>query len=179
MTSELIEHAELAGLMRSATHEVFSTMLGMSLEELDFLVESEPNSSQGGVLSLIGFTGRWMGTGSFLCTPSTACRIADALFLTEHSSVEDEVMDGIAEMTNMILGNVKTELEERLGPMLLSIPTVIYGRNFVKRSLTRRDWVVVPFVHEGDRIEIHLCLAENPNPEPVRSTHSRPYSLHV
>mgnify|MGYP000499717273 CR=1 FL=1 len=179
MTNGQIDHAELASLVRSATHEVFTTMLGMSLEALDFHVEAEPNSSQGGVLSLIGFTGRWMGTGSFLCTPAMACRIADALFLTEHSSMEDEVMDAVAEMTNMILGNVKTELEEGLGPMLLSIPTVIYGRNFVKRSLTRRDWVVIPFVFDGDRIEIHLCLAENPNPEEVRSTHNRPCSLHV
>jgi CheY-specific phosphatase CheX len=69
----------------------------------------------------------------------------------------------VGEMTNMILGNVKTELEELLGPMFLSIPTVIYGRNFIKRSVGKREWLVVPFEMDNERLEIQICLAQNPN----------------
>jgi chemotaxis protein CheX len=61
----------------------------------------------------------------------------------------------------MIIGNVKTSIEERLGPMGLSIPTVIYGRNFSSRTVGKQNWTVVPFHLGEERLEIQLCLAPN------------------
>jgi chemotaxis protein CheX len=58
----------------------------------------------------------------------------------------------------MILGNVKTGLEEELGPMGLSIPTVIYGRNFTTRSVGNSQWTVVPFECAGETVNVHVCL---------------------
>jgi chemotaxis protein CheX len=63
----------------------------------------------------------------------------------------------------MILGNVKTTFEETLGPMGLSIPTVIYGRNFTTRSVGHCEWSVVPFELDGDYIEIQISLAKRAN----------------
>ena len=80
--------------------------------------------------------------------------------MVEYTAVDDEVLDAVAEVTNMILGNVKTSLEERLGPMGLSIPTVIYGRNFSSRTVGKQEWTVVPFDCDGERLEVQLCLAE-------------------
>jgi chemotaxis protein CheX len=80
--------------------------------------------------------------------------------MSEYAAVDDEVLDAVAEVTNMILGNVKTALEERIGPMGLSIPTVIYGRNFSSKTVGKQEWTVVPFDCEGERLEVQLCLAE-------------------
>jgi chemotaxis protein CheX len=44
--------------------------------------------------------------------------------MTEASSVDEDVLDAVAEITNMIIGSVKTDLEGELGPLGLSIPTV-------------------------------------------------------
>ena len=52
------------------------------------------------------------------------------MLMTEASAVNEEVLDAMAELTNMVIGNVKTKLESQLGPLGLSIPTVVYGRNF-------------------------------------------------
>jgi CheY-specific phosphatase CheX len=41
----------------------------------------------------------------------------------------------------------------------LSIPTVIYGRNFTSRSVGNNDWVVLPFAYGGDILEVRICLA--------------------
>jgi chemotaxis protein CheX len=76
-----------------------------------------------------------------------------------YEAIDEEVLDAIGEVTNMVLGNVKTALEEELGPMGLSIPTVIYGRNFSTRSVAKSKWTVVPFSCEGERVEVHFCLA--------------------
>jgi len=74
----------------------------------------------------------------------------------------------------MVIGNVKTLLEEDLGPMGLSIPTVIFGRNFASRTVGTFEWTVVPFLFDGERIIIQICLAPQKNaikPKPHVNMH--------
>lgn len=175
----MLEPERLENIVHKAATTVFETMLDMKLTPLASYREQQRPQPSGGVLSLVGFAGVWTGTGTFSCTAEMACRIADALFMSEHGAVEEEVLDAVAEMTNMILGNVKTELEEILGPMLLSIPTVIYGRNFVKRSLGNREWTVFPFDINGEKVEVQMCLGPSETPDPLRPGFVRPYGVHV
>ena len=58
--------------------------------------------------------------------------------MTESPAVNEEVLDAVGELTNMIIGNVKTVAEAIVGPLNLSVPTVIYGRNFTSRSLGKQ-----------------------------------------
>ncbi|MEO8130562.1 MAG: chemotaxis protein CheX, partial [Bryobacteraceae bacterium] len=110
--------------------------------------------------------GSWVGTGSVSCTAACACKISSQFLMAEYTSVNEDVLDAIAEITNMVIGNVKTLLEEDLGPMGLSIPTVIFGRNFASRTVGTFEWTVVPFSFEGERIVIQICLA--PQKEAIR-----------
>ena len=69
----------------------------------------------------------------------------------------------------MIVGNVKTFFEEKHGPLGLTVPTVIYGRNYQTRSAGVKDWVLVR-VHSGDEImDINFCLM------PSRALHHAPH----
>jgi chemotaxis protein CheX len=144
--------------VRTSTTSVFSTMLGLEVEHQDERVDREAPASSGGVLSFIGMAGSWAGTGVVCCTADFARRICAALLLTDSPSVDEDVLDAMGELTNMIIGNFKTMAEEHLGPLGLSIPTVIYGRNFVLRSAGHNDWIVVPFTCDGESIEIRVCL---------------------
>ena len=150
--------------IKQATLDVFETMLGTSATPGETYQETRVMTPSDGVVSLIGLAGPWMGTGSLACSPSMACVISGKLLMTEFDSVNDEVLDAVAEVTNMIIGNVKTMLEAQLGQMALSIPTVVFGRNFTARSASSEEWVVVPFAVENDRLEVKLCLAQNLHP---------------
>ena len=97
-------------------------------------MEKEEAVPSSGVVSLIGLAGAWVGSGSLACSASCAAKIASALLMTPYTAIDEDVLDAVAEVTNMIIGNVKTALESRLGAMGLSTPTVIYGRNFQTRS---------------------------------------------
>ena len=81
----------------------------------------------------------------------------------EYSAVTEDVLDTVAEVTNMVVGNVKTHLENRLGAMGLSTPTVIYGRNFQTRGARNQEWTVVPFSLDGERMCIQICVVPNPD----------------
>lgn len=157
--SEMITHDEITEMIRHATQSVFSMMLGIELESCDSFVEEDPPGPSEGVLALIGLAGTWAGSGTFSCSAEMARKISSSLLMAEYESINDEVLDAIGEVTNMVLGNVKTSLEEKLGPMGLSIPTVVYGRNFTTRSMAKASWSVVPFKLGGETIKVHLCLA--------------------
>jgi chemotaxis protein CheX len=152
-----------------ASLQVFSTMLGEEIQRGKVSVENGPPDSNDGVVSFIGLTGPWAGTGSLSCSPTLACRVCSSMLMTESSAVDEEVLDAVAELTNMILGSVKTDLEQHLGPLGLSIPTVVFGRNFKAKSGSN-EWIVVEFLWHEESFLVKLYLAPKD-----RTTHITPH----
>jgi hypothetical protein len=46
--------------------------------------------------------------------------------------------------------------------MTLSIPTVVYGKNFSTTSTGHEDWIVVSFLWETNRLNVRLRLTSRP-----------------
>jgi len=152
-------HEYILNSIRRAAADVFTTMVGMELTPASEVVESGTPEPAGGVVSFIGVAGAWAGTGSLTCSPELACVISSRMLSSEINSINEEVLDAIAELTNMIIGSVKTDLEARLGPLGLSIPTVVYGRNFHTRSANANQWNIVRFPFGRDELAVKFCLA--------------------
>lgn len=151
-------HDLVVNCIVSASRNAFSTMLGVEIRTGEVTVERGAPDANDGVVSLIGLAGSWTGAGSISCSPALACRICSVMLMTESTSVNEEVLDAVAELTNIIIGSVKTDLEEHLGPLGLSIPTVVFGRNFRTRSAANSDWIVVNFDWDEERMQVRLCL---------------------
>jgi chemotaxis protein CheX len=158
-----LPQAELALAIRLSTEEVFSTMLGLNLTVGEVFTAKEGLEPASGVVSIVGFAGPWIGSGSLSCTATFACKVASSFLQDQFAAVNEDVLDSVAELTNMIIGNVKTHLEDKVGAMGLSTPTVIYGRHFQTRSARNQEWTVVPFSLEGDRMCIQVCILPNPD----------------
>lgn len=147
--------------MRAATEDVFQTMLMVPIEREPSFHELAASQSFDGVIAFVGLAGSWAGSGRIACSPALACRISGALLSCEFSAVTEEVLDAIGEITNMIVGGIKTALEEELGPMGLSIPTVIFGRNYQTRPSGATNWIVAPYRCESESFDVRLCLVLN------------------
>ena len=174
----MIDRDMIQNTLCGATQDVFSTMLGMEIKPGEAYVERNPSASTDGVVSLIGLAGSWSGTGSIACSAELACKICSQLLMAEFPAVNPEVLDALAEVTNMIIGNFKTVVEERLGPMGLSIPTVIFGKNFTTRSVSNEEWMIVPFLCGEERLVVKVCLARSKvQHRPVRPGFPSPYSV--
>jgi chemotaxis protein CheX len=175
--ADQLEHGQLSQIIRRATEEVFTTMLTVALKADEAYFEQAPPANFDGVVSFIGLAGAWAGTGSLCCSSKLACSLSSSFLMTELTVVDEQVLDAIGELTNMIIGNVKNEVEEYLGPMGLSIPTVIYGRNFGARSLGHDAWTVVPFWSGADRLDVKICLAPKERVVHEHGTRSREFIL--
>ena len=160
-------HDSIAEFLIRSAKDVFSTMLGGELSCGEVTVETTASEPNDGVVSFIGIAGSWAGTGSLTCSPAMACRICTAMLMTEAPSVNEDVLDAVAEITNMIIGSVKTDLEGELGPLGLSIPTVVFGRNFKTRSAGTTEWIHVRFLWDEDPLLIKMCLAPSEKPHAV------------
>src|SRR3984885_10628043 len=135
-----LSQEELVKAIRSATDEVFITMLNLTVTAGEVFVEKEEAVPSSGVVSLVGLAGSWVGSGSLACSAGCAVTIASALLMTPYTAIDEDVLDAVAEVTTLIIGNVKTALEGRLGARGLSTPTVIYGFNFQTRSGGTQEW---------------------------------------
>ena len=141
-----------------STLQVFSTMLGVEIASGEAGSRTGMPEVNDGVVSFIGLAGSWAGTGSVSCSPALACRICAQMLMCEAPAVNEEVLDTVAELTNMIIGSVKTDLETHLGPLGLSIPTVVYGRNFRTKSAGNTEWIVIRFPWDDETLVVKLCL---------------------
>ncbi len=160
----MIDRNQIVSEIRGAAEEVFATMLGTPLDFAESYFDKGPTRPLDGVICLIGMAGSWTGTGTVSCSAEFACRIASGMLMTEYAVVDAEVLDAVAEIANMILGNVKTALERSLGPMGMSIPTAIFGKNFLAKSFGDETWNVVVFDCQGQRLEVKLFLKLAPTP---------------
>jgi chemotaxis protein CheX len=161
----------------SAARDVCGMMLGLETEPGEAYVEQTAPTETERVVALIGLAGTWIGTGMISCSPDLACKISSLMLMTECDAVTEDVLDAMAEMANMIYGNVKTELEEQIGGLGLSIPTVIFGRNFATRSVGKQSWTVVPIKIGEETMELKICLTKNHDYQNSSRTHMRPYSV--
>jgi chemotaxis protein CheX len=152
-------HRLIVDSIKTGAPNVFATMLGDELGPgADSVALGAPEPSDG-VVSFIGIAGTWVGTGSVTCSSSMACAICSRMLMTESTAVDEDVLDAVAELTNMIIGGVKTDLEAVLGPLGLSIPTVVFGRNFKTRSVGSTEWIVVRFPWKNEELTVKISLA--------------------
>jgi len=154
-----MQREEIIQAVHAATAEVFSTMLGVEVELAPVHADRSNPSIVEGLMAFVGIAGPWVGSGVFSCGASFACRICELFLMTEASAVNEEVLDAVGELTNMIIGNFKTAAEAVVGPLGLSVPTVIYGKNFTSKSLGNKDWLVLPFKCGDDTFEVRVWFA--------------------
>ena len=181
MTDILEKNDHVLRVVQSTTIDVFSTMLGMTVNLKNVSVETKNTKTNEGLMAVLGMAGAVSGSGSFCLSEALACRAASRFLMTDYTEVNDEVLDAVSELCNMIVGGLKTTLEEQFGPMGLSMPTVISGKDYVTRSSSMGERINVYFEYEDEDMKeefnVVVCLiTENSNRSYLRelaSFHAR------
>ncbi len=162
-------HKRLVQEICAVTESVLSTMMALESQPGQPSPDSGGPGPIGGVSAMVSFVGTWAGTGAVSCEEKMACRLVGAMLMSEYAEVNEDVLDAMGEIANMIIGNIKTNLEEALGPLALGIPTVTFGENFSTRSSAKHSWTLVPFTCEGCQLFVQVMLVESSEFSRVRS----------
>jgi len=178
--TDTLDQGKIVQAVQAATTQVFTTMLGLELQAGEPYVETNTPGPSDGVAAMVGLAGTWAGTGSVYCSAAFACRICSQFFMTEPRSVDEEVLDAVAELANIVVGNFKNLIEPEIGPLMLSIPTVVCGCNFAARNLGQHEWTVIPFRCGQERLDVQICLV--PSRETTHGSRSgfcQQHSIHT
>jgi len=167
----MIDQEILVRSVTDATSEVFSMMLDMQVEFTGIMNDSRASDS--GLISLVGITGDWGGSGVFCCSPQLASLLSSRMLGTApvpgKPVIDEDVLDVVAEVTNMMIGNIKNGLESTTGPLAISVPTVVHGRNFQFRNACGLRGAALGFTTEGEYFEVRIGLAPTSEQASVRS----------
>jgi chemotaxis protein CheX len=136
-------------------------MLDLEVQPETPFIQHTALPPQDGVEGLVGFAGQCAGTGTLSCTAGLACFLSSCFLATPMGTVDEAVLDAMGELTNMIIGNFKNALEEQIGPLAMSIPTVVSGKEVMTRAMRENDWIVVPFLIHGERLSVRVCFASH------------------
>lgn len=111
------------------TQNIFSTMLEMDALPIATVSPTEQDSEMVGCIQIVG---EWSGT-VLLKTPVELASAAGSrmLMINAEEVVDADREDTLAELTNMIGGNIKSIVPS---PSSLSLPTVTNGRDFNIRT---------------------------------------------
>lgn len=163
-----MQQQEIIQAVQNSVAEVFSTMLGAEIRTGEMRSDHASPRVNEGIMAFVGIAGPWVGNGIIRCSAGFACRLCEALIITQASAVNEEVLDAVGEIANMIIGNFKTAAEAAVGPLALGVPTVIYGRNFTSKSVGSNDWLVLPFFCFDEEFEVRLWFAPAPQASTLR-----------
>ena len=108
--------------------EVFETMIFMPLEKAD----DQSQQIEGNcLLGTITFKGELEGCLAICCsTPSAKAIALNMLAMDPEDDIsEEDINDAIGEVANMVMGSIKARIQESIGTLEVSIPSVISGQH--------------------------------------------------
>ncbi len=80
------------------------------------------------------------------------------MFGEEMKEVNNEIADAVGELTNMISGQARKELEEIGKVFHGAIPSVITGKNHKLESMTKGPKIAIPFKTDTGSFTIEVAL---------------------
>ena len=98
-TPAVLETSFLAEAMHEAAAEVFSTMLNNAAKQDPPVIRQSIEVLNDGVVSLIGLTGEWVGSGVLSCSSDCARWMSSQFLMSDYEAVNDEVLDAIEPWT--------------------------------------------------------------------------------
>ena len=110
------------------------------------------------VSGIIGLSGIVVGTVVLTMSEALALKSASAMLMEEFTEFNRDVFDAVGELTNVIAGNAKAQLEEY--KLSLSLPNVIYGKDAELRFPERCQPISIPFRTDYGAMAIEIGFTE-------------------
>jgi chemotaxis protein CheX len=118
----------------------------------------------GDISGIIGMVQQQLEGTLMLCVTFETVRDILPQVVGKSVSITHEMaVDAVGEMTNMIFGQVKSELNQRGHQIKLGIPCVVTGRGHFVSQFHRGKYMIVPFHLDGQLFQVYVALHDTGN----------------
>ncbi|HUN60830.1 MAG TPA: chemotaxis protein CheX [Candidatus Sulfotelmatobacter sp.] len=142
------------GILECAAIEVFSMMAGVTLTTF----EQPPAEPHGDRTAMVGLAGPLCGMITIRCTSPAAAKLANQMLGEDAASNPSVMADAMGELCNMVAGNFKSKITNLADNCLLSVPTVIWGEDYVVQTIAPNEGFQVALSLEGEAVWFTLVI---------------------
>jgi chemotaxis protein CheX len=112
----------------------------------------------GDVSGIIGITGDALGSLALSFSEKCICKIASNMLGEEFTEVTRDIIDATGEITNMISGASRTQMEKMGMSVYAAIPTVVHGHNHSITHILKSPSIVIPFSTAAGIFVVDVCI---------------------
>lgn len=146
---------EIAAAVAMAMQNTF----GAEVKAGDYEIGSGIVSLIGDVSGVIGMVQDELeGTMTLCFTYETMRELLPKVFGKSVAITHELAVDAVGEITNMIFGHIKTDLNRRGHGLKLGIPSVVTGRGHFLSHFHRGQYMIVPFYVQGQLFQVHIAV---------------------
>jgi chemotaxis protein CheX len=162
---EVLQYLSLDDVL---SKEITNAVIGAMQTTFNVSVTAGPAEIGRGIVSLVGDVSGVIalvqdgleGTMTLCLTFETVRDVLPRIVGHSVSVTHEMTVDAVGEITNMIFGQIKTELNKRGYGLKLGIPSVVTGRGHFVSQFHRGPFMLIPFYLEGQLFQVHVALYE-------------------
>ncbi len=146
-------------LLDQSVEEVLGLMLGVPVSVTsDPLAPSHESQT---LTAVIGLAGALSGAYTVLVSAEAAMQMTACMAGMEVTVVDETVLDGLGEITNMLAGAWKSKIPSLHAECLLSVPTVVTGTQYEVHKRTSAFRLTRSYCFNGHFFTVSI-YGENP-----------------
>ena len=152
--------AEYLNPFLQATINVLSTMAMLSPKPGKPSIK-ESDIAVGDITGIIGLTGHSEGSLAVSFSESCALKVVENMIGEKHEEMNEEVADAVGELTNMISGDARSQLQKVGFDFTAAIPTVVRGKDHTVRHVAQGGTtLMIPFSTDDGNFYIEASFSD-------------------
>jgi chemotaxis protein CheX len=144
----------------NATVNTLKVQAQIQTEPGQVYVKKPKEFIQGDISGVIGIVSDSFNGSVVITFPEKVfLKIISNMLGEEYTKIDNDIVDGAGELTNMIFGQAKVVLNEKGYGIKTAIPSVVSGKDHSLSGLTKGPVVIVPFSTEFGPFFVEICLS--------------------
>lgn len=116
--------------------------------------------AKGDISGIIGLTGSATGSLALSFSEGAILKIVSNMLGEEIKSINSDIKDAVGEVTNMVSGVARKNLEAEGFYIQAAIPTVVTGKDHSIAHVMGGPSLIIPFEIDEGIFVVDICLAE-------------------
>ncbi|MEA3427640.1 MAG: chemotaxis protein CheX [Thermodesulfobacteriota bacterium] len=115
--------------------------------------------ASGDVSGIIGLTGSATGSMALSFSEGAILKVASNILGEVIKEINDDITDAVGEITNMVSGAARKELESIGLTVTAAIPTVVAGKGHLIKHILGGPSIIIPFEIEEGLFAVDVCIS--------------------
>jgi len=123
----------------------------------------DTSNAYGDISGIIGITGDAIGSLAISFKEGCICDIMSRMLGETYTEANQDIFDGVGEITNMISGAARTHMEKEGLTVYAAIPSIIYGKSHTINHILNSPSIVIPFDTDKGSFVVDVCIKKSMN----------------